>query len=227
MMIDLLLTLAPFLVVDVLNPVLFALLLVAVGTNRPVAISSAFLAGHTAAYFVSGVGIALALQQIMDRLDNPWPIDFVIQLVIGVLCLWAALAARGGNKGSESTGSESGPEGELTPLGCFGYGALVNFVGVPFALPYFAAVDQIVKANLSLESSLLVLGLYNAVYALPFLLVPILVVFVGDRIKPALEKVNSFLSSAFDLLMPLLLLLLGLTLAADSVTYFLRGKGFL
>lgn len=42
----------------------FALLIVAVGSRRPLAISSAFLAGHTAAYFVSGVGIALALEQI-------------------------------------------------------------------------------------------------------------------------------------------------------------------
>jgi cytochrome c biogenesis protein CcdA len=222
MMIELLPKLLPLLIVDVLNPVLFALLLVAAGTSRPLAISSAFLAGHTAAYFVSGVGIALALEQIKDRLDNPLPIDFVIQLVIGVLCLWAALAARGG-----STTTDSGPEGELTPLGCFSYGAIINFVGVPFALPYFAAVDQIVKANLSLETSLLALALYNAIYALPFLLVPILVVLLGDRIKPALEKINGFLSSAFDLLMPVLLLVLGLALSADSISYFVRGQGYI
>ena len=98
---------------------------------------------------------------------------------------------------------------------------------MPFALPYFAAVDQIVKANLSLETSLLALALYNAIYALPFLLVPILIVLVGDRIKPALEKINGFLSSAFDRVMPLLLLLLGLALSADSVFYFVRGNGFL
>jgi cytochrome c biogenesis protein CcdA len=221
-MIELLPTLLPLLVVDAINPVLFALLLVAVGSSRPLAISSAFLAGHTAAYFVSGLGIALALEQVKDRLDNPLPIDFVIQLLIGVLCLWAALAARGGN----ST-TESGPEGALTPLGCFGYGAIVNFVGVPFALPYFAAVDQIVKANLSTETSVLALALYNAVYALPFLLVPVLVVLVGDGIKPALERVNGFLLSAFELSMPILLLLLGLTLSADSLVYFFRGHGFL
>jgi cytochrome c biogenesis protein CcdA len=221
-MIELLPKLIPLLIVDVLNPVLFALLIVAIGSNRPLVISSAFLAGHTAAYFVSGVGIAVALEQIKDRLDNPLPIDFVIQLVIGILCLWAALVARGGQ-----SASQSGPEGELTPLGCFGYGAIINFVGVPFALPYFAAVDQIVKANLSLETSLLALVLYNAAYALPFLLVPLLIVTVGDRVKPALETFNRFLSSAFDLVMPLLLLLLGLVLAADALTYFFRGTGFL
>lgn len=221
-MIELLPKLVPLLLVDVLNPVLFALMIIAVSSSRPLAISGAFLAGHTAAYFVSGVGIALALEQIKDRLDNPLPIDFVIQLAIGILCLWAALAARGG----DST-TEGGPEGELTPLGCFGYGAIVNFVGVPFALPYFAAVNQIVIANLSLEASLLVLALYNAIYALPFLLVPVLIVFVGDRIKPVLERISGFVSSAFDRVMPVVLLLLGLALSADSVFYFVRGTGFL
>jgi len=220
-MIDLLPKLAPLLLVDVLNPVLFALLIIAVGTSRPLAISGAFLAGHTSAYFVSGVGIALALAQIMERLDNPLPVDFIIQLVIGVFCLRAALAARGGSP------DDSEPEGELTPLRCFGYGAIVNFVGVPFALPYFAAVDQILKADLGVEGSLLALAIYNAAYALPFLLVPILIVLVGDRVRPALEKINGFLASAFDLLMPFLLLVLGLALSADSITYFVRGQGFL
>ena len=40
-MIELLPKLVPLLVVDVLNPMLFALLIVAVGSRRPLAISSA------------------------------------------------------------------------------------------------------------------------------------------------------------------------------------------
>ena len=100
-MTELLPGLIPLLVVDVLNPVLFALLVVAVSTSRPIANSTAFLAGHTASYFVSGIIIALGLNQITDRLSNPKPIDFVIELLIGLLLLWAALAARNG-KASEA-----------------------------------------------------------------------------------------------------------------------------
>ncbi len=128
-MIELLLSFIPFLLVDVLNPVLFALLVVAVGTDRPIANSTAFLAGHTLAYFGSGIAIALGLEYIADRLSNPLPIDFVLELLIGLLCIWAATKA-GGGKASEN----KNPEGELRPVYCFGYGAVVNFVAVPFAL---------------------------------------------------------------------------------------------
>ena len=174
-MFELLPKLVPMLVVDVLNPVLFALLVVAVGTSKPFANSTALLAGHTLAYFFSGVIIALGLDQITDRLENPHRVDFVIELVLGLLLLWAASSSRDG-KASE----QKNPERELTPVYCLGYGAMVNFIGVPFALPYFAAVDQLLKANLPLESSVLVLAVYNIVYALPFVLVPIMVALMGE-----------------------------------------------
>lgn len=218
-MTELLPKLIPLLVVDVLNPVLFALLIVAIGTSRPLANSTAFLAGHTASYFVSGIIIALGLDQITDRLNNPRPVDFVIELLIGLLCLWAALASRDG-KATE----EKKPEGELTPVYCFGYGAVVNFIGVPFALPYFAVVDQLLKANLSIESSVLVLAIYNLAYALPFALVPIMVALVGDASKPILEKINNMLISLVDRCMPILLLLLSAALIVDALAYLISGE---
>lgn len=218
-MIDLFANLIPLLVVDVLNPMLFALMLVAIGTSKPFANSIAFLAGHTASYFVSGIFIALGLEWILDRLENPLPVDFVLELLVGLACLWAALAARDG-KASE----QKEPEGELNPVYCFGYGAVINFIGVPFALPYFAVVNQVLKANLSVESSLLVLALYNAAYALPFLLVPIAVAAIGDRSKPVLEKINAMLVKLVDTLMPILLLLVGVALTADALSFLITGE---
>jgi cytochrome c biogenesis protein CcdA len=218
-MIELLPNLAPLLIVDLLNPVLFALLVLAAGTNKPYANSVSLLAGHTFAYFTSGIVIALGLNRITDRLNNPLPVDFVIGLLIGLLCLWAALASRDG-KASE----ERSPERELTPAYCFGYGAVVNFLGVPFALPYFAAVDQILKANLSVETSVLVVAIYNITYALPFLLVPIAVAILGERSKPILERINNALISLVDKLMPIMLFLIGAALTADALTFFVTGK---
>ena len=218
-MIELLPKLIPLLIVDILNPVLFALLVVAVGTSRPIANSIAFLTGHTASYFISGVIIALGLDRITDRLNNPLPVDFVIELSIGLLILWAALASRNGKASADRN-----PERELTPAYCFGYGAVVNFIGVPFALPYFAAIGQLLKANLSVESSLFALALYNIAYALPFVLVPILVAVIGDSSKPVLDKMNNFLVSLVDKFMPVLLLLLGIALTADAVVYLASGE---
>jgi cytochrome c biogenesis protein CcdA len=218
-MIELLPNLIPLLVVDVLNPVLFALLVLAVGTQKPYANSMSLLAGHTFSYFVSGIVIALGLDQITYRLNNPLPVDFVIGLLIGLLCVWAALASRDG-KASE----ERSPEHELTPAFCFGYGAVVNFLGVPFAIPYFAAVDQILKANLSVETSVLVVAIYNVTYALPFLLVPVAVAILGERSKPILERINNALISLVDKLMPIMLFLIGVALIADALAFLITGK---
>lgn len=218
-MIELLPRLIPILVVDVLNPMLFALMVVAVSTNRPIANSTAFLAGHTAAYFVSGIVIALGLNQITDRLNHPLPVDFVIELVIGLLLLWAALASRDGKASEDKT-----PESELTPTFCFGYGAIVNFIGVPFALPYFAALDQILKADLSVELSLTAIAIYNLAYALPFLLVVILVAVTGESSKPILEKISNLLVGLVDRFMPVILFLLGIALASDALAFLITGK---
>ena len=77
-MIELLPKLIPLLIVDMLNPALFALLVVAVGSSKPLTNSTAFLAGHTVAYLMSGIIIAFGLEQITERLANPHPVDFVI-----------------------------------------------------------------------------------------------------------------------------------------------------
>ncbi len=218
-MTELLPRLIPILVVDVLNPMLFALMVVAVSTNRPIVNSSAFLAGHTGAYFVSGIVIALGLNQITDRFSHPLPIDFVIELSIGLLLLWAALASRNGKASENKT-----PERKLTPMYCFGYGAIINFIGVPFALPYFAAVDQILKANLSVELSITAIAFYNLAYALPFLLVVILVAVTGESSKPILDKISKLLVGLVDRFMPVILFLLGIALTADALAFLISGE---
>jgi cytochrome c biogenesis protein CcdA len=218
-MLDLLPSLVPLLLVDLLNPVLFALMLVAIGTSRPFANSIALLAGHTASYFVSGILIAVGIDRIIDRLNNPLTVDFVLELLVGLACLWMALKSRDGGASKQEE-----PAGQLTPVYCFGYGAVVNFIGVPFAVPYFAAVNQLLKADLSTESSVLVLAIYNAAYALPFLLVPIAVALIGERSKPVLERINELLVKVVDKLMPLLLLLVGIALTADALSYLTTGE---
>jgi len=104
----------------------------------------------------------------------------------------------------------------LTPAKCLGFGAGLNFIGIPFALPYFAAIDQILKADLSMTEPVTTLGIYNIAYALPYLIVPAMVAVSGESAKPFLEKINNFLVKASDIVMPWMLGLLGLALLADS-----------
>ena len=220
MMPDLLPSLVPILLVDILNPVLFAMLVFAAGSSRSVTNSSAMLVGHTLAYFVAGIVVSAGIDQVADRLANPQRVDFILSGIIGIALLWMVVPTK---KDGAPTADE--PEWELTPMKCFGFGAVVNFIGLPFALPYFAVVDQILKANLSTPESLAVLAVYNIAYALPFVVVPLMVAISGENAKPLLEKINGFLARASDIVMPWMLGLLGLALVADSVVYFYSGEG--
>ena len=217
-MTELLAVIAPLLLVDALNPVLFAVLIYAAGSTRPIANSSAMLLGHTLAYFVVGLVASIGIERLSERLDNPQPVDFVIEFVLGIAFIYAALASREG--GASETRQ---PEGALTPLKCFVYGAVINFIGAPFALPYLAVISEILQANLPTTTSVTILAGYNFIYALPFALVPGLIAVVGDRAQPVLAKINQFLEKGTDLLMPWLMLGLGLWLLADVYTYVTAG----
>ena len=217
-MTELLAVITPLLLVDALNPVLFAVLIYAAGSTRPIANSSAMLLGHTLAYFVVGLLASTGIEKLSQRLDNPQPVDFVIEFVLGIAFMYAALASR---KGGASDTRQ--PEGTLTPFKCLVYGAVINFIGAPFALPYLAVISEIVQSDLSTAGAVTVLAGYNFIYALPFTLVPGLIAVIGERAQPVLAKINQFLERGADLLMPWLMLALGLWLLADVYHYVTTG----
>jgi cytochrome c biogenesis protein CcdA len=210
--------LIPILLTDVVNPVLFAFLVFAASTNRPVLLSSAMLLGHTAAYFGAGVLLALFMERITEYLSTPHTIDFIIELILGAVLVWLAFQAR---KDPGKRQDEKSPE--LNVVSAFTFGAVVNFVGIPFAVPYFAAIDQVLKADLTAIQAVYVLLGYNLVYAMPFAIVPVLSAIMGKEAQPLLARVNAGLDRASSVLMPLLLGLLGFALLLDAGSYFIRG----
>ena len=213
--------LIPILLSDVLNPVLFTFMIYAAGSNRPVVTSSAMLLGHTTAYMTCGVILAYSIELLSTRLANPQTIDFVIELVIACGLLWLVFKT---SKDKGKRPDEQTPE--FTVFKAFTFGAMVNVIGIPFALPYFAAIDQMLKSDLNTGGVLLGLIIYNLAYALPFLMIPLLTAVMGDRSKPILASVNGFMEKAGAVIMPLLLLVIGLALLLDSLWYFLRGASF-
>ena len=219
-MLHLFTVLIPILLVDIVNPVLFAFMVYAVGTDRPVSNSIAALLGHTTAYLSFGIGLALAFDIIMDRLANPEPIDYYLSLLIGTLLLWASWGVRGDKQQQTSPDVE-----QLTPLKAFGIGAIINIVGLPFALPYFAALDQILKADLTVADSAMVILGYNTGYALPFLVVPLLAIAMGDRSRPVLAGINQKVDRVSAILMPFILAIVGIALIVDAGSYLATGEG--
>lgn len=212
-------SLLPILLADVVNPVLFAFMVYAAGTGRPVVNSTAVLIGHTVAYLAAGITLSFALESVSERLANPKRIDFVVEFLVALALLW--LAFRSASADEREPGEKSQ---QLTPVSAFGAGVIINFVGIPFAVPYFAALSQVLKADLNFHESLAVLLAYNVLYALPFITIPILVVIMGDRSQAVLARITVMLTKASGFLMPILLALVALLMLADSVSYFLSGQ---
>ena len=135
---DLLLILTPILLSDVANPVLFTLLVILAAGPRGVLLSTAALAGHTAAYFGSGILITLAFAELTEFMNNPGTVGYALGGVLGIVLLYVAwlFAQEAPDPQPEEPVSD-------TPLSAFTTGAIVNFIGLPFGLPYFVAIDQI------------------------------------------------------------------------------------
>ena len=218
-MIEIWSTLIPILLADLLNPVLFAFLVYAAGTDRPVVNTSALLFGHTIAYLAAGIALSFGLENLSERLANPKQIDFLIELAVGLILLWVAFRSRDADQKKPETTSP-----KLTLVSAFGFGVIINFVGIPFAVPYFAAISQILKFDPTFFEALFLLIAYNILYALPFAVVPALVAVMGPRAQPVLQKINSVLDRVSGFLMPIILALVGLALLADAVAYFSTGK---
>ena len=212
--------LGPILVSDVLNPVLLGILIYALGTRRPYRTSIALVAGHTVTYFVAGVGLAVGYEKLSERLANPLPGDFAIELVVGLAFAWLAWYST--RPEQKAASKDTGPK-DPGPVKAFVTGAIVNLIGIPFAVPYFAALDQIVKSDLDWLGATLVLAAYNLGYAAPFLALIALRLVLGKRAQPVLHKINHWIGRGSAVLMPVIFLILALVLIVDSVKYFVTG----
>jgi len=214
--------LVPILLADVLNPVLLAFLIYSAGSRHGVASSCVGLLGHTAAYFCAGLVLLWGFESLAAMLEKPSAVDYLVSTLLGVALLWVAYLATKPAPAKAPGSAELPPPGLLRT---FATGAVVNFIGLPFALPYFAAVDQILKADLDLLGSLTWLVAYNLAYAAPFLLVPILTAAMGERSREILQRVNARVERGSAVLMPLLLVGVAVVLVLDGASYFLRGQG--
>lgn len=221
---------APILVLDVANPVLLAAVILSMTSDRPYANTLALIGAHTLAYTVAGFLVIYGLAELLElllspalyRLQNPEPIDFLIGFLAGLLLLWIALRW----KTDPPHPSDAPPKPRKSGLvAAFLFGGVVSFVGLPFAVPYFAFVSQLMKFDGPFVPANLVL--YNLLYAVPFLMVPAAVALFGRAVMPVLDRINKSVEKYAAYIMPSLLGIAGLVLVADAVTFFTTGQGLI
>jgi cytochrome c biogenesis protein CcdA len=228
-MTELLLVLVPIALVDSTSmlPVAVPVMLAMLAGPRGLAACVAFLLGIFAVYLPCGIVIALGLGAVFERFGEvlaeawaktPGTGDLALQIAIGLLLLafgWKLVGARQkrGERAAERTG--------LGPPEALALGAGLMLVGMPGALPYFAAVDQILRADASATGAVLALLWYNALFLLPLALVPVLRLVLGARSQPFFDAVSRFSEVWGQRLIAAALLLLGALLVGDGVGWFL------
>ncbi len=215
-------TLTPILISDILNPVLLAGVIFGLGSRRPFLNSTLLLLGWFVTYFAAGILLALGLDAIIDFFKTPRPIDFVVETVLGLLLIGLGVyVARTGQRQKKK--KEFDDADTLSAGTSFGIGASINLIGMPFAIPYFAVLGQILKADLDWMGALMVLLIYNLLYVLPFSLLIFIRLIYRQESDVLFKSISDGMERLSGVVMPILLFLLGGALLADAFVFFSTG----
>jgi len=193
-------------------------------TSRPYLTSTGYAAGIFLPYVGFGVVVAFGLGWIMDAVGAwfarfyaaPNVLELVVQIIVGLAALWfGAQMLRGATVPSAS--QTAAPE--MSPADAFALGAGTVLVGMPGALPYFAAIDQILRADLDPGSNVIALLYYNAVILLPLLTMMLLHALMGRASRPLFESIAAFATHWGPRAFAVLLVVLGVVLFVDGVSF--------
>ena len=227
-MIDLLAILTPIALIDSLSliPVAVVPMLLLLGGARPLAGSMAFIAGIVATYLPFGVLLLFGLDGLFDSLaehfqkwwaSEPDLGELILQILIGLalIALGYRVCARRGKKAVE----KSGPG--MTPGQAFTLAAIINVSGLWGALPYFAAIAQILKEDLPSTGMMTALLFYNLVFILPLLAFPATHWILGARAERFFFRLKELVDRWVGRILVTLLIGLGFLLVVDGVGWLL------
>ncbi len=160
------------------------------------------------------------MQQITGYPANPGRIEYLIGLIVGAFLRGTAFARA---KKQERMGPEH--EASPTPLSALGLGALVKFVGVSFALPYFAAIDRFLTGDFASVHPPCLQVACNLLQARPILSAPALVAVLGERSRPLSRRNNGDLERSGTTANRSFSIFFGLARVADALLCRATGKG--
>jgi cytochrome c biogenesis protein CcdA len=224
-----LILLTPIALVDSTSiiPTCIVPIIVLLGGRRPIPATLSFISGIFLAYFAFGLVIVFgattlletATEWLKSQMRPPNTIEVLIQIAIGVVL--AALAVKLADRKQRSRDKE--PPADVSAWGAFLFGAVFMLSGVWGALPYFAAIDGILRADLSATGGLLALGYYNLFVVVPLIAMVVIRAALGERSNALFERLNQFFTRWTKRLVLGGLLMLGFFLIADGVGWLI-GK---
>lgn len=202
-------------------PLCIAPLAALLAGERPLLGAAAFLVGIGVVYFVFGLVVLLGLDALFDGLDawlerfmkEPETIEICVQIAVGLVLVvfgYRMAAAR-------ETRGDRGASDVLGPSEGFAIGAGLTLVGLPGAVPFFAAADQITRADLSMATGLLWLSYYVLVFLFPLSTIVLVRALVPGRSAMIFRAIGRFFEVWGRRVVIVLLIVLGAILAVDGV----------
>jgi len=195
-------------------------------TKKPFLTAIAFIAGKFTPHLLFGLLIAVGLDTAIDsikfRAQEAWqdPDNWLVaaQLIIGVAMIVVAILVSRGSKDPASLKSTK----PVTPLGAFSVSAGMTLVGLPGALLYFAAIDQVLRANLTSPGVVGAITYYNLILVSPLLLVVLMRRLLGGMVDPLFAAISRFFERWGKKIVLLALLGVGAVLALDAIGWFIE-----
>ena len=222
---QLILVLTPIALADSLSviPMCIVPLSLVLSSRRPLLGSTALIAGIVLPYYALGVMLVMGLGKAFSGLEvwlktPPDTIDLVLQLILGAVLL--GFGMRLAEARQKHAGARRPSEG-MTPGQAFTFGFGFTVLGAWGAFPYFAAIDQMLKADLSFGQVLLVLAIYSAVFVSILVALVVLHFALGARADAIFASVQQLSERWGRRLAIVILLGLGAFLVADGVGWFM------
>ncbi|MGF1734207.1 GAP family protein [Photobacterium satsumensis] len=226
-MISLLIILIAIALVDSTSMIPIGLLPLAaiLGGKRPITGALCFIFGIFLVYSLSGllllVGFDLVFEVINPIVSRWWnqpnTAELVLQLIVGVALLIYAWKQYRLPQISTSTGSEE----SISPTRAFTLGLSLTVIGVPGAVPYFGAIEQILRADLNSMGSIGALLFYNVVFVAPFFALLLIRLVAPNKSESIFGSISQLIKRFGKPAMVSCLVVLGVVLSMDSIGWFL------
>ena len=224
-MISLLLVLTPIALLDSTSilPLCIVAQVILLAGSRPYLTCTAFVLGILAIYLVTGLLLLVSLGAVFDEInsyavkihDDPSAEEILLQIALGLgLCLFGLRLskARRPKKSLEALM-------EVSPAKAFFVGIGLTFLGMPGGFPYFAAVDLILRADVSIGQEVAAVFYYSLVFVSPFIAIVLVRLCLGEQGDRALNQVKDLVAEWGPRVIVLLFLALGVVLVGDGVSW--------
>ncbi|MEM7225657.1 MAG: GAP family protein [Pseudomonadota bacterium] len=226
-MTELLFILIPIALLDSTSiiPLCIVLLIVLLSGPGPLIRSSMLIAGIFVTYLACGLLILFGLDSLFDALEayamrvwqNPNAWELLFQILVGLVLL--AVAWRMTRKTPKS--ADKPATAGMTGTQAFTAGVGLTIVGLPGAVPYFGAINLIIRDELTFAQEIVALVVYNIFFVVPLAAIVVLRQVMGEASQSLLERVRAVFDTWGTRVVIALIVALGAVLVADGLGWFL------